>query len=235
MSNSNLDTRILLVEPVPGPHAPTARDILTKKGYRLTHVTTAKEAVAQARKCADMVILDYSGKRSGYASLCCDLRQECAELPILVLAAEGEAVEPDLPPNVLVLTPPYTARKLLNRVACLQPQPNCDVLRVGDVTLYIQRRCLRCRGQEHHLTPMQARLLEAFMRHPGEILSRRFLIKQVWDTDYMGDTRTLDVHIRWLRRALEDNPSRPQHIITVRGVGYRFQAPETFPASKNKA
>lgn len=235
MSNSNLDTKILLVEPVRGPHAPTARDILTQKGYRLTHVTTAKEALAQARKCADMVILDYSGRRGGYASLCCDLRQECAELPILVLAAEGEAIEPNLPPNVLVLTPPYTARKLLNRVARLQPQPNCDVLRVGDVTLYIQRRCLRCRGQEQRLTPMQARLLEAFMRHPGEVLSRRFLIKQVWDTDYMGDTRTLDVHIRWLRRALEDDPSRPQHIITVRGVGYRFQAPDVPPTPKSKA
>lgn len=234
MSNSNPDARILLVEPVRGPHAPTARDILTKKGYRLTHVTTAREAVAQARKCADVVVLDYSGKRRGYASLCCDLRQECAELPILVLAAEGEAIEPNLPPNVLVLTPPYTARKLLNRVARLQPQPNCDVLRVGDVALYIQRRCLRCRGQEQRLTPMQTRLLEAFMRHPGEVLSRRFLIKQVWDTDYMGDTRTLDVHIRWLRRAIEEDPSHPQHILTIRGVGYRFEPPDVSPPAKSK-
>ena len=72
------------------------------------------------------------------------------------------------------------------------------------------------------LTPMQCRLLHTFMLHPGEILSRQFLMREVWDTDYTGDTRTLEVHVRWIRKKIELNPSRPQHLRTVRGVGYRF-------------
>ncbi len=210
--------------------------ILAKKGYRVTRVTTAKEALNQVRQIhPTLALLDYSAGQGKYTSLCRELCKEQPELPLLVIIPPDAKVEPDLPANVTVLVPPFTPRKLFNRIARLQPHPNCDTLRVGDMTLYIQRRCLRWRGVEHRLTPMQMRLLEVFMRHPQEVLSRRFLIKEVWNTDYVGDTRTLDVHISWLRQLIEDDPAHPHYIVTVRGVGYRFGLPEASPIQKSAA
>lgn len=76
------------------------------------------------------------------------------------------------------------------------------------------------------LTPKECALLQAFMNNGGKVLTRKFLMKKVWDTDWMEDTRTLDVHVRWLREKIEDNPSKPVYLRTVRGVGYRFEVPE---------
>jgi DNA-binding response OmpR family regulator len=93
---------------------------------------------------------------------------------------------------------------------------------VGNVIFDTERRLVGyCRSRKP-LTPKQGRLLDVFMRHPGQVLTRAFLMKQVWHTDYLGDTRTLDVHIRWLRKAIEENPSSPVYLRTVRGIGYRF-------------
>lgn len=81
-------------------------------------------------------------------------------------------------------------------------------------------------GKAHHLTPKECRLLATFMQHAGKILSREFLMHQVWDTDYTDDTRTLEVHVSWLRKKIEENPNNPQLILTVRGVGYMFSDTE---------
>jgi len=97
---------------------------------------------------------------------------------------------------------------------------------VGDVALNLEQRCVVRGNRETHLTPKQAHLLEILMRHPGEILSRAFLMKQVWDTDYLGDTRTLDVHVHWVRNAIEQDPRSPVYLRTIRRIGYRFEPPE---------
>jgi DNA-binding response OmpR family regulator len=76
--------------------------------------------------------------------------------------------------------------------------------------------------------PKQALLVETFFRHPGETLARKTLMEKVWNTDYIGDTRTLDVHIRWLRQAIEKDPGSPRYLLTVRGVGYRLEMPEAL-------
>ncbi len=85
------------------------------------------------------------------------------------------------------------------------------------------RRLLVVDGQETELTPKQALLIEMFFTNPGVTLDRRTLMEKVWQTDYLGDTRTLDVHVRWVRQMLEDDPSKPQYLQTVRGVGYRLE------------
>lgn len=95
-------------------------------------------------------------------------------------------------------------------------------LTVGDLALYLDERRLQKGNRTERLTPKEARLLEAFMSNGDEVLTRKYLMKEVWDTDYLGDTRTLDVHIRWLRQKIEDDPSRPRYLRTVRGVGYQF-------------
>ena len=100
------------------------------------------------------------------------------------------------------------------------------VLRVGNVALRLDTRQLEVNGDVSVLTPKQFRLLRLFMSHPGEVLTRKRLMKDVWETDYTGDTRTLDVHIHWVREKLGDVPGQPRYLQTVRRVGYRFVDPE---------
>ena len=103
-------------------------------------------------------------------------------------------------------------------------------LRVGKVALDLESRRLDVDGKIFALTPKQFRLLSLFMSHPGKTLTRKQLIKEVWDTDYTGDTRTLDVHVHWVREKLGDVPGVPRYLRTVRRVGYRFVDPEAAGA-----
>lgn len=105
------------------------------------------------------------------------------------------------------------------------------VLRVGKITLDLDARRLDVDGEVSVLTPKQFRLLSLFMSHPNEVLTRKQLMKEVWETDYTGDTRTLDVHIHWVREKLGDVPGQPKYLQTVRRVGYRFVDPESEAGS----
>ena len=107
-----------------------------------------------------------------------------------------------------------------------KPRPT-GRLRVGGLALDLDRRSVTPRdGEEKRLTPKECALLYAFMNRGGEVLTRRYLMKEVWETDYLGDTRTLDVHVRWLREKIEEEASEPIYLRTVRGVGYRFEVPK---------
>ena len=98
------------------------------------------------------------------------------------------------------------------------------MIHVGSIRLDLDRKRVRCHGREATLTPRLTHLLKTLMEHPGEALEREYLFRIVWNTEYMGDTRTLDVHISWLRRAIEENPRKPRLLKTIRGVGYRLDA-----------
>jgi len=104
-----------------------------------------------------------------------------------------------------------------------QPQAS-QVLAVDGLRLNLTTKELQNGHGSIHLTPKECQLLATFMRHPNQVLSHRFLMREVWETDYIGDTRTLQVHVSWLRRKIEENPRRPIRLRTVRGVGYRFGA-----------
>jgi DNA-binding response OmpR family regulator len=97
-------------------------------------------------------------------------------------------------------------------------------LQAGDMVLHPARQVVIANGKAHALTPKECQLLATFMQYPGEILTREFLMREVWETDYYGDMRTLDVHVSWLRKKIEPDPSLPQRIQTVRGVGFVFNA-----------
>jgi len=201
--------------------------ILEKKGFRIVRVTSGKEALSQAKSQRPTVaVLDSLAWRGDCAQLCGDLRK--MDVPLLVLLPEGGANAPKLPAGVAVLARPFTPRKFTNCVRRLLPESGGDVLKIGDVHFNVQHRHVRKGSTTVQLTPMQAKLLEVFMRHPGETLSRHYLIKQVWNwnTDDLNDTRTLDVHVRWLRQVVEDDSNSPRYLATVRGVGYRFGLPE---------
>ena len=124
-----------------------------------------------------------------------------------------------------VLQMPFTTRRVVNRVVKLLDHRQGSILRVGDLTFDLQTRCAQRGDRISRLTPKQALLLQVFMEHAGQTLTRKFLMATVWNTDYMGDTRTLDVHVRWLREKIEDEPSHPRFLRTVRGIGYRLGAP----------
>jgi len=96
------------------------------------------------------------------------------------------------------------------------------VLRLGDLVLDQERRELVVNGKAYHLTPKECQLLTTFMQHPGEVLTRRFLMREVWETDFCEDTRTIEVHVSWLRRKIGDGARCPHQIQAVRGVGYMF-------------
>jgi DNA-binding response OmpR family regulator len=98
-------------------------------------------------------------------------------------------------------------------------------LRRGRLSMYADDEDIRRDGKPLSLAPKEFKLLATFMQHSGEVLPRSFLIREIWNTDYLGDTRMLDVHIRWLRQKIEDNASSPTYLRTVRGVGYRFEPP----------
>lgn len=99
-----------------------------------------------------------------------------------------------------------------------------QVLTVDDLRLDLKNRELQNGHGTIRLTPKECRLLATFMRYPNKVLSHKFIMREVWETDYIGDMRTLQVHVSWLRRKIEENPRRPIRLRTVRGVGYRFSA-----------
>jgi DNA-binding response OmpR family regulator len=200
---------------------------LSKKGFEVMRASVGREAHSRVRSQRPaVVVLDSSSWRGSCARLCRDLCE--ANVPVLVLLAEEQDPPADLPEGVATLHHPFTPRKLTNCVRQLVPELDGEVLQVSDVRFNVPHRHVHRGRRDYHLTPMQAQLLEVFMRHPGETLSRRFLIKQVWgwNIDDLNDTRTLDVHVRWLREIVEDHADTPRLLATVRGVGYRFGASE---------
>ena len=132
----------------------------------------------------------------------------------------------------IYLAVPFTPRKLLNRVRALLPADSTveQIVRAGNITLYCGKRSVEVNGRgERRLTPKLCRLLEELLRHPNEIVTRSQLMENVWHTTYVGDTRTLDVHIRWVREMIEKEPSRPTVLRTARGQGYVYR-PAAPPA-----
>jgi DNA-binding response OmpR family regulator len=130
-----------------------------------------------------------------------------------------------LPAGLLVdglLQPPYSQDELTQQIDRLANHQR--FMRIGEMTLDIQSKSLLRNGVNHKLTPKLFDLLLLLASHEGHTVFRKTIMKEVWETEYMGDTRTLDVHVRWIREKIEDDPSRPRHLVTVRGAGYCFVA-----------
>jgi len=199
---------------------------LEKKGHRVSIACNEREAAQQASVVRpDLIILNAVSPQFDGPEACRILRQELEGIPIILILAEGEKAKEPVEADVC-LHKPFTCRKLMNRIKRLLSRKRGKVLRAGDLTLNLETCCLKKGRREYQLTPKECKLLEIFMRNPGKVLSRRFLMRRVWNTEYLGDTRTLDVHVCWLRKKIEDNPNYPVYLRTVRGVGYRFQVPE---------
>lgn len=195
---------------------------LRRKGFTVDTVPTGKAALERLTEVSiDVVVVDAASFRTSGKRICQDLRQEWEKLPILLVANPERPVSKDTCADV-VLNLPFTLRKLVNRILPLLPAESNNLLHAGPITLDLERKSVRCGEKETRLTPRMTHLLRVFLKHPGEVLERGSLFREIWNTEYTGDTRTLDVHISWLRQAIEVDPRRPRFLRTIRGVGYRL-------------
>jgi DNA-binding response OmpR family regulator len=216
--------KILLIESRRAS-APSYAPALEKKGYRVVIHHKIESAVSSAeREAPDLIVLDAASMQASGARLTRNVRAGLNGVPILLVSPRGS--NPGRTSGATaILVQPFTPRKLINRVARLIPGDARFSLEAGPIKLNLAQRTVRCLGREARLTPKQAKLLEVFLHNPERLLTREALIRQVWHTDYTGDTRTLDVHMSWLRHALEPNPKRPCFLKTIRGMGYRLDLP----------
>jgi len=197
--------------------------LILNEEYDTATARTRREALAKIEEVKpSVIILDAPSLRFSRRRFCETLQETDLDIPVLLLH-EGEV---DNIGARVYLRHPISAQKLINRISWLLPAPDSEVLQAGDLIFNVKRRSVICKDRESHLTPKQAHLLEIFMRHSGEVLTREFLMKQVWETDFTDDTRTLDVHIHWVRKAIEEETGSPTYLHTVRRVGYRFEAPK---------
>jgi two-component system phosphate regulon response regulator PhoB len=164
--------------------------------------------------------------------LCRILRHEANNVPVLMISARGN--ESDRITGLEVgaddyLTKPFGMRELVARCRALLRRSrrefvatNITVYKFGDIALYPDECRVTIKEAEVNLSPKEFRLLDLFMSHPRRVWSREQLLEKVWGEDFVGDSKTVDVHIRWLREKIEFDPSDPKHIVTVRGFGYRL-------------
>lgn len=206
-------------------HVRSFAPALEKRGYVVAIEHTVPAALKRAQSFEPgIVVLDSASLKTTGTRLCGQLHDALDGTPILLIADKRKATYSDWG-AAATLALPFTSRKLLNTVARLLPGDDSACLQVGPIKLNLALRRIICGGRQERVTPKQAKLLEQFLRAPGQLLTRRALIKHVWDTDYMGDTRTLDVHISWLRGVIEPDPHRPRYLKTLRGQGYRLDIP----------
>jgi len=195
---------------------------LRKKGFAVEIVSSGSAALEQLLDIdPDLAVINAASMRTSGKRICRSLRESFNGLPIVLITGPDLPVGDELCANV-VLRLPFTYRKLLNRILPLLPGDGGNMLHVGPIRLDMGRKRVRCQGREARLTPHLVHILRILMQHPGEVVERGELFRQVWATEYTEDTRTLDVHVSWLRKALEEDPRNPQFLKTIRGVGYRL-------------
>ena len=218
--------RILLIGRTPAAGASVANALI--KHYPVVTASSGKLAIKLAQEnLIRVVVLDAISMRTPGDRICDELREALPSVSLVHLHPGPRA-------NVqsqahVVLLHPVTARRLLNSIEALLQENSDDLLVCGPFVINRTRRLLIANGQETQLTPKQLLLIETFFTNPCLTLDRRTLMERVWQTDYIGDTRTLDVHIRWVREMIETDPSCPQYLRTVRGVGYRLDIPNVHP------
>ena len=225
-------TRVLVVEDEES-FSEALSFMLRKEGYEVEVAADGAKALALFdRSGADLVLLDLMLPGVSGTEVCRQLRAKSNVPIIMVTAKDGEVdkvVGLELGADDYV-TKPFSSRELVARVrAVLRRQgvgdePVTGIVEAGPVRIDIDRHAVTVRGQQVNLPLKEFDLLELLMRNAGRVLTRAQLIDRVWGADYVGDTKTLDVHIKRLRAKVEEDPGNPVFIQTVRGLGYRFEA-----------
>lgn len=223
--------KILLVEDEAGLIL-TLTDRLRSEGFSVTSATDGEAGLSLAlSQNFDLIILDVMLPKKNGLDVCRDLRQKNIATPILMLTAKGETIDKVLGLKLGAddyLTKPFEVIELLARIEALlrrSPQTNrnsVENFRFGDVAVDFKRAEVMKNNQPIELSAIEFKLLQFLIENRGAVHSRDKLLDEVWGYDAMPSTRTVDVHVAWLRQKLEPNPKHPQFIQTVHGLGYKF-------------
>lgn len=237
---------ILIVEDEPSLQETLAYS-LDKQGYAVEAVGDGRSALEAARRLKpDLIVLDIMLPEMDGVEVCKTLRRESFQFPIIMLTARDDEIDRVVGLEVGAddyLTKPFSMRELIARVKAqlrrtqvireelekmkisqaAQPSGKQESLTFGNLTVNLTRREVTLGDAPLALKPQEYDLLTFFAEHKGQMLSREFVLERVWGWDYVGDSRTVDVHVRWLRQKIEDDPANPIRIVTVRGGGYRFE------------
>jgi DNA-binding response OmpR family regulator len=208
---------------------------LKQEGFQVVVAHDGRTALQASRdEKPDMVVLDIMLPGMDGWEVCRRLRQE-STVPIIMLTARGQEIDRVLGLELGAddyLPKPFSFRELLARIRAVfrrmafEEVPKVEQVRIGDLCLDLAAHKVYKQSRELAVTQKEYDLLRSLMTQAGRAVSRAELLDQVWGVDWLGDTRTLDVHVRWLREKIEEDAGQPHYIQTVRGVGYRFAAPE---------
>jgi two-component system, OmpR family, phosphate regulon response regulator PhoB len=230
VKSSPMAEKILVVE-----DEDLIRDMVTMalgdEGYDMVAVADGRSGweLLKEDSTFDLVILDLMLPQINGLDLCRLLRQNNNRVPILMLSARGTETDRVVGLEIGAddyLTKPFGMRELIARCRALirrqNQQGNRNSLTYEEINLYPEECRVVLGDRELNLSPKEFRLLELFMSHPKRVWSREALLEKIWGHDFVGDSKTVDVHIRWLREKLEVDPSHPKYLVTIRGFGYRF-------------
>ena len=222
--------KILLIEDEAGI-AEALEYQLQRDGYQVDHVVDGREGLNHFKVAgADLILLDLMLPGMSGEEVCKELRRT-SQVPVIMLTAKDTEIDKVLGLEIGAddyVTKPFSTRELLARIKALLRRVSADgassegVLEGGGVRLDPDRHEVTVRDEPVQLARKEFELLELLMEHPGRVLARETLIDRIWGSDYFGDTRTLDVHVKRLRSKIEANPHEPVHLVTVRGLGYKF-------------
>jgi len=204
---------------------------LGREGYAVERTTNGVEGLARFKTAgADLLLLDLMLPGLSGEDICKEIRKS-SSVPIIMLTARDTEIDKVVGLEIGAddyITKPFSTRELLARIKAVlrrvtsEGAPDGRVLEGGGIRLDPERFEVTVRNEHVHLPRKEFELLEFLMENPGRVLTRETLIDRIWGADYFGDTRTLDVHIKRLRTKCELDPRSPQHLTTVRGLGYKF-------------
>ncbi|PCC23976.1 DNA-binding response regulator [Glutamicibacter sp. BW78] len=225
-------TRILVVEDEESLSDPLEY-LLTKEGFEIQVVDNGLEAVIEFdRNGADLVLLDLMLPGQSGTEVCRQLRQR-SSVPVIMLTAKDSEIDKVVGLEIGAddyVTKPYSARELIARIRAVlrrQGEPEeliASTVQAGPVRMDVERHTVSVHGEAVSFPLKEFELLEMLLRNAGRVLTRGQLIDRVWGSDYVGDTKTLDVHVKRLRSKIEPDPGAPVHLVTVRGLGYKFES-----------
>src|SRR5690606_20334816 len=206
--------------------------MLRREGFEVCVAATGTAALTEFdRMGPDIVLLDLMLPEMPGTEVCQQLRKK-SNVPIIMVTARDSEIDKVVGLEIGAddyVTKPYSPRELVARIRAVlrrrsgEGAPSSDTLSAGPVRMDVDRHVVTVNGERIQLPLKEFELLELLLRNAGRVLTRGQLIDRVWGADYVGDTKTLDVHVKRLRSKIEPEPSSPRHIVTVRGLGYKFE------------
>ncbi len=212
---------------------------LNKEGYKVVACADGLDAVEKARReKPEIIVLDLMLPKLDGLEVCRILRKEMS-VPILMLTARADEIDKILGLEVGAddyMTKPFSMRelmarvramlrriKMINETAVVETKEASTSISAGDIEIDVSRHLVNVAAKPVNLNPKEFDLLVFLLKNKSQVFNRDTLLEKVWGYDFAGDTRTVDVHMRWLREKIESNPEKPAHLVTIRGVGYKFE------------